>query len=144
MARYSAGVTTPAAAAAAAFATLHALTTDRPSIVEIGIFLNAATASSIQLIHAANTPVASTSVLGQAEDAADPAATINIDTAWSTAPTITAMIPLRRAVLPATIGAGVIWTFPQGLKLLISDWLVLWNYGGAAGSALSVYFVWDE
>jgi hypothetical protein len=144
MARYSAAVTTPAAAAGAAFATIHSVATDRPRILEIGAFCNAATASSLQLIRPNNTPVASTSVLGQAEDPADPAATANVDTAWSTAPTIGSNIPLRRALLPATAGAGVIWVFQNGLFIPVSSWLVLWNYGAGAGSALSLYVVWDE
>lgn len=143
MARYSCGIVTPAAAAAAAYATFHSIATDKPRIVEIGIFLNAATASSIQLIRASNTPVATTSVLGQAEEVADPAGTCNLDTAWSTAPTV-GSIPLRKTLLPATAGSGLIWTFPQGLTIPISGWIVLWNYGAAAGSALQVYFVWDE
>jgi hypothetical protein len=117
--------------------------TDKPRIVEIGVFLNAGTASSIQLIRPSNTPVASTSVLGQAEEVSDPAGTCNVDTAWSTAPTISAP-PLRRVLFPATAGAGLIWTFPQGLTIPVSGWIVLWNFGAGAGSALSVYFVWDE
>ena len=144
MARYSCAVTTPAAATGAAFATFHSTASDKPRIVEIGFFNNAATASSVQLIRPANTPVASTSVLGQAEEVADPAGTCNIDTAWSTAPTISTNVPLRRVVLPATAGAGVIWTFPQGLTIPISGWIVLWNYGGSTASALSLYIVWDE
>jgi hypothetical protein len=143
MARYRAAVTTPAAAAGAAFATIHAVSTDRPRIVEIGGSLNAATASSIQLVRAANTPVATTSVLGQADDSADPAATVNIDTAWSTAPTIVT-VPMQRIVLPATAGAGFIWSFPSGICLPISGWIVIWNFGGSAASALSLYMVWDE
>lgn len=143
MARYSVAVTTPAAAAGAAYATIHTVSTDRGYLVELGISLNAATASSIQLIRASNTPVASTSNLGQAEDPGDPAATINVDTAWSTAPTV-GTLPFRRIVLPATAGAGIIWTFPLGLKIPVSSWLVIWNYGASAGSALSLYTVFDE
>lgn len=144
MARYTAAVTTPAAAAGAAFATFHTVATDRPRIVEIGAFCNAATAASLQLIRPNNTPVASTSVVGQPEDPSDPAATCLVDTAWSTAPTIGSNVPLRRAVMPATIGAGVIWVFQNGLFVPISSWLVLWNYGASAGPALSVYMIWDE
>lgn len=144
MARFRAAVTTPAAASGATYATIHAVASRRLAIAEIGFSNNAATASSIQLIRPANTPVASTSVLGQADDPAEAAATGNIDTAWSTAPTIGSNVPLQRIVLPATAGAGGIWTFPTGLVIPLSGWLVVWNFGGAAGSAQSLYVVWDE
>jgi hypothetical protein len=38
----------------------------------------------------------------------------------------------------------VIWTFPQGLTIPVSGWIVLWNYGGSTASALSLYITWDE
>jgi hypothetical protein len=146
MALYSAAVTTPAAAAGATYATIRASSTDRLKIREIGCFLNAATASSIQLVRPSNTPVATTSALGQAQDPADPASTGNVDTAWSTAPTIGSNVPMRRAVLPHVAGNGIIWTFPPGQEIIIpaSGWLVVWNHGGAAGSAMSLYVIWDE
>jgi hypothetical protein len=143
MARFRAAVTTPAAASGATYATIHAVASRRLVISEIGFSNNAATASSIQLIRPSNTPVATTSLLGQADDPAEAAATGNIDTAWSTAPTI-GTNPLQRIVLPATVGAGGIWTFPNGLVIPVSGWLVVWNHGGAAGSAQSLYAVWDE
>jgi hypothetical protein len=146
MARYEAGFVTPAAAAGAAYATIHTAASQRARIREIGLFCNAATASSIQLIRPANTPVATTSVLGQALDPGDPASVTNCDTAWSTAPTISANVPLRKITLPATIGAGVIWSWlpDQPLVINVSSWLVLWNFGAGAGSVLNGYIAWDE
>jgi hypothetical protein len=145
MAKYSVGVVTPAAASAAAYATIHTAAGDRARILEIGAFTTAATASRIALGRKNNTPVATTSVLGQAEDPADTAAVTNVDTAWSTAPTAPANF-LRRASLAAVIGAGVVWTWPVGKELIIpvSDWLIIWNDGASAGSALAFYAVWDE
>jgi hypothetical protein len=52
---------------------------------------------------------------------------------------------LRRAAFPATIGAGIIWTFPRGvnwLKALTNNTLVAWNILG--GATLDVWFVVDE
>jgi len=142
---YSLGVRTPAATAGAAYATIHTAASDRAYVREVGIFLSAATASSVALVRSSNTPVASTSALGQAHDTAAPSATVNVDSAWSTAPTVGANY-LRRTTLPATIGAGLIWTFPPDAPLILnaSQWLVLWNFGIAAGSALDIYCVWDE
>ena len=145
MARYSLGFSTPAAAAGAAFAVLRTAASERAFVREIGLFLNAATASSIGLIRASSTGTPSTSVLGQAMDAADAAATVNVDTAWSGAPTIGSNY-LRKITLPAAIGNGVIWTFGErnGLCLPVSAGLVIWNYGGSAASVLNGYIEWEE
>lgn len=142
---YEVGVTTPAAASAAAYATLHTGANLNCAIREVGVFVTAATSSSIGLIRASNTPVATTSTLGQAQDTVVAASTVNVDTAWSTAPTIGSNY-LRKAVLPATIGAGIIWTWPNGdgLVVPVSAWLVLWNFGAAAGSACTAYIVYEE
>jgi|SRR5262245_9270749 len=145
MARYAVSVVTPAAASGAAYATLHTGASERCRIQEIHCYTTAATASRIALGRKNNTPVATTSVLGQAEDPADAAATVNLDSAWSTAPTTPAQF-LRRASLVASIGAGFVWTWPIGKELVIplSDWLVIWNDGAAAGSALALTVVWEE
>lgn len=141
---YECGIATVAAAAGAPAMTIHTGSAQRAIIYEMGWWVSAATASSIQVIRPNNTPVATTSTLGQAQDTNAPASTVNLDTAWSTAPTIGANVPLRKLVLAATIGTGVIWTWPFGLILPASSWLVLWNYGGATMSALNGYIVWQE
>jgi hypothetical protein len=61
--------------------------------------------------------------------------------AWTTAPT--AGTALRRMVLPATIGAGVIWTFPNGLVLPTSSFFVVWQFSALAVT-YSVYFDYEE
>ena len=141
---YEVGVLTTAAATATPHMSLHAAATgSRPRIYEIGFFNNAATASSVGLGRPANSPTATTSVLGQAEDPADSAALTNMDTAWSTAPTAPTNY-FKRIVLPATIGAGIIWTFPKGIVLANSAYLTLFNFGAGTASALNVYMVWEE
>ena len=51
---------------------------------------------------------------------------------------------LRRFGIPATLGAGVIWSFPQGLIIPSGPAeLVVWNIG-AATSTFSGYFSYDE
>lgn len=142
---YTQGFATVAAGAAAAYATFHTASTHRMRLRELGLFVNAATASSVGLIRPSNSPVATTSVLGLAQDPADPAATINVDTAWSTAPTV-GTVYLRKALIPATIGNGIIWTWPPDAPLIVavSSYLVLWNFGAGAGSVLNGYATWEE
>jgi hypothetical protein len=144
---YENGAVSVAAAAGAGYCTIHSASTRTSRLLEIGISedTSVAAGSAIGLGRPANTPVATTSVLGQARDPLMGASVTNVDTAWSTAPTAPTAF-LRRIRLPAAIGAGVIWTWsPEDpLGLAVSSWLVLWNYGAAAGAALPLYFVWDE
>jgi len=144
MSLYSASVTTPAAAAAAAFAAIRAASTDRVRVKEIGGFLNAATATSAQLVRAATNGTASTTTAMQPNDPSDPAATSLIVTAWSVAPTISTNVPLRRVVMPATAGNGWVWVFPDPIIIASTADLLLWNFGAGAASALSLYVVVDE
>ncbi len=142
---YEVGVRGIAAATGAAYATLHTGAGQRAKIREIGIALSAATLSSIGLGRPANTPVATTSALGQALDPNDVAATVNADTVWSTAPTAPSVF-VRRFVLPAVAGAGLIWTFPADAPLVlnVSSWLVLWNFGASTAAAPDLYVKWEE
>jgi hypothetical protein len=99
----------------------------RAKVLEIDVFLAAATASTYgigrpQAIGV--TPTAPVSV--QPEDSADPAGSAQTALAWGTPPTIPLAF-FRRIALPATIGTGVIWTFPRGLVIPAANSLVLWN-----------------
>lgn len=142
---YHGAVATPAAAAAAAYCTFWAPALTRTRILEMGITTTAATASSWGLYRPTNTPVASTTVVTQPADPADGVGVTLIGTAWSTAPTIGTNVPLRRWTTAASIGQGVIWTFPNlVIGVAGTSALVLWNFGGAAGSILNVYVVTDD
>lgn len=148
MARYSIGFQSAAAAAGAAYAAFRAPTRNS-RLVEIGVSCNAATASSISLFRntAAGYAASTSSSVGQQENPIDAAGTSLVDSAWTTAPTITAASRIRRFGLPATIGAGLIWTFPAGVwvrNATATDILVLWNEGASAGSVLNGYCVWEE
>lgn len=148
MARYSIGFQTAAAAASAAYAAFRAPTRNS-RLLEIGLSCNAATASSVSLLRNTNASYAastSTSV-GQSENPIDAAGTSLVDTAWSAAPIVTAASRLRRYQLPATIGAGLIWVFQNGLGVrnaTATDILTIWNEGAGAGSALNGYLIWEE
>lgn len=149
MARYELAVRTPAAAAGAPYATILPASGQRMRIMEIGISLSAATASSVGVIRTLTAGTATTSQIGAAADAADSAAVGAIGTAWSTAPTIAATpVYLRRFTTAAAIGPAVIFTWPLDQPLVATNGattsLVLWNFGAAAGSALDVYVAWLE
>lgn len=140
------GFTTPAAAAGAAYADLVATSTDRLRVREIGLFVNAATATSVGLIRSASLGTRTSPSTGQQGDPAEPAATGTIAVAWSVAPTISGSpLYLKKIVVPAAIGNGFIWTFgPNDLVVPVSAGLLLWNFGAGAGSISNGYIVWEE
>lgn len=61
--------------------------------------------------------------------------------AWGTSPTAPT-VSQRRVSLPATIGAGVVFTFPRGYAILKAKTLVYHNSGTT--SAADIWFVVDE
>ena len=148
MARYSIGFQSAAAGAGAAYAAFRAPTRNS-RLVELGLACNAATVSNLSLFRNTNGSYAAStsSSAGQQENPADANGTSLVDSAWSAAPTITAASRIRRFTLPATIGAGMIWYFQNGLWVrngTATDILVVWNEGASAGSALNGYCVWEE
>jgi hypothetical protein len=148
MAIYSIGFQSAAAAAGAAYAAFRAPTRNS-RIREIGLSCNAATASNVTLFRntAAGYAASASTSVGQQLNPPDANGTSLVDTAWTTAPTITAASKLRRFVLPATIGAGLVWVFQNGLwvrNAVATDILVIWNEGASAGSVLNAYIEWEE
>ncbi len=114
-----------------------------PKIYEIHLDIGAATASTYGLGRAAAAGTQTSSVAVLPNGPAD--ATTNKSTCastWSAAPTIPAQF-LRRKYLPATIGSGVIWTFPGGLGVAASSELVVWNLNTNSAS-LHVTVVSEE
>lgn len=142
MAVYSLGVLTTNVTIANAAQEVRTASTDRAMLMEAGIFLNAATASTVGLGRPAAIGVTPTSpVTLLAEDPGAPAGTVTSALAWGTGPTVPANF-FRRVNLPAVVGAGIIWNFPRGLWLPISSSVVLWNI--SATSAMNTYHVVDE
>jgi hypothetical protein len=113
------------------------------SLKELGITINAATASVIGFgVPAAIgiTPAGGSTV--QAEDSGNTTAgNTTTATTWGTGPTVPTTF-FRRVSTPATIGAGIIWTFPRGLNTLKAKSTVLWNI--TANSVMDVWVVVDE
>lgn len=107
--------------------------------------LGAATASTYGLGRPANdaTPPVQTSTTAlQGEDPNTPASQCTTALTWSTAPTVPAQ-HLRRIFLPATIGAGALFTFPRGILFNASRGLVNWNIAVSSAST-NVHLVCDE
>ena len=115
--------------------------TDRAAILEAGVFMAAATASTYGVGRAGSAGTASTSNTVQAEDPASPTGTVVCATAWSAQPGDPSLY-FRRWAGPATIGTGVIWTFPRGLLVAVSAVMVLQNL--ASNGVVDSYWVVDE
>lgn len=144
MARYSTGWT-KSAPSSGTFISQVRTTSAKPILVyEVGCFCSTAVALSVGLIRSATVGATFTTVTPQAEDPASGSATALVDTAISSAPTISANTYFKKVVLPATIGAGIIWTFPLGLRVGVSGGLMLWNFGGSTGPACEGYWTHEE
>lgn len=143
MALYSLATLTTNVTTAAATSELRTAASPRVAVREVGITLNAATATTIGLGRPAAIGITPTSpVTLLAQDPADSAATSTHALAWGTGPTVPANF-FRRVALPATIGAGIIWTFgPRELVIAVSAAMVLWNILG--GSALNIWWTVEE
>ena len=124
---------------------------NKPAIVwEIGIFAETAVAGTVGLVRSTNagtTPGGNTTPV--AEDYSNTrTCTVNCYTTYATEPT-QATVYMRRAALAASIGSGVIWTFPNGILVPTStdtataNGLMLRQISTAAVT-YSVYAILDE
>lgn len=149
MALYEAGFQSVAAAGGAAYVELRGGANNQFKIREIGVTTTAATVSPVGLIRAlAQSVTPAGTFLGQpCENSAQvPAATAIPSTTFGTAPTITANTYLRQIILPAVIGAGMVWAWSERDPLVIAKAgsLLLWNYSATLAGILTVYIKWDE
>lgn len=157
MARYALaiGLQAPrgAVATTAPICSLRAANANRDCrLFEMGVFVATAQTADVQFGRPATAGTATTSVGPQASgfglDNASGAGNVVIDTVWTTTPpTVQASTNVwRRAFIPGTIGAGVIWTFPSGIVIPANGGTVcLWqNTAGAATQTYNVYFDFDE
>ena len=115
--------------------------TVRPKVLEISIIQAAAAAQSLGLGRPQALGAIPINVLFQADDPGDPASVMNGALSWTTSPTVP-LIMHRRWNSPASIGAGVVFTFPRGLVIGISSSFVLWNI--TAAQASDVNCICDE
>lgn len=142
MPRYS--VATPAAiasrGAAAAFAGVRA-GTNPVTVYELGIFAGTAAAAQVGIVRALTAGTASTQLTPVPEKAGTPLA--RLDTAWSVQPTITASTLMRAVGIPAAIGNGYTFLFPDGVAVPASGSLLLWSLA-ASSPTTWIHAVYDE
>ena len=143
MAIYSLSQRTAVTAAASAAWEIRSASTNKPRIMEIGLSQNAATAGAYGFGRPSAigvTPTTPVTYLDE-QDGGGPAGLTTSAIAWGTGPAVPVNF-LRRCSCPATIGAGIIWTFPRGVGIPISGSLVLWIV--ALAPVLDVWAVIDE
>lgn len=125
----------------AAWEIITGSTPGRAKLLEIGVTLNAATATSIGLGFPAAvgvTPTSPVDFLGEDPANVLAAGVVTSALAWGTSPTAPAKY-FRRMNFPGTIGSGVVWTFPKGLSIPVSSSIVIFNI--TANSAMNCYAV---
>lgn len=151
MAIASASQVTTATAAAAAAWEVRSASTNKPKIMEVGLSQNVAGSTAVfglgRPAAIGVTPTTPVTFLDESDGGTGtpgdnaPAALTTCAVAWGTGPTVPANF-FRRIALPSTIGAGVIWTFPRGLGLAVSNSIVVWIIATAV--ATNVWAVCDE
>lgn len=114
-------------------------------LTEVGVFLGAATASTYGLARTTALGTRTTPTALLPEFQSDPVLTgirlVDMAIAWSVQPTISGS-DFRRIGLPATIGTGVIWTFPRGLTPAAQLGFAVVNRA-TNSAAVDVYLVVD-
>jgi len=111
-------------------------------VLELSYIQSVGTAQSIGLGRPQALGVTpATTTLFQRDDSADPACVVSQNLSWATSPTVP-LIFHRRWNSAATIGVGIVWTFPRGLTIPVSASLVVWNI--TAGQLSDVNVVIDE
>ena len=108
----------------------------RPKVLELSIIQATATACSYGLGRPQAIGVTPVNVLFQTDDPGDPAATTAASLSWATSPTVP-LIYHRRWNSAATVGVGIIWTFPRGLIIPVSSSLVIWNISTTVAADVS-------
>jgi len=121
--------------------TMVTSSTVRATIFENGLTIAFANASTYGLGHPGAGTTLGTTSNGQPEDLAGPSSPTQVGTTWTTQPTAPANY-LRRTNLPATVGAGIIWTFPRGITIPVSNSMCIYNISAVSNS--DIWYVWDE
>ena len=143
MAIYSLSQRTTSGTAATAAWEVRSTSTNKPKMMEMSFTQVAATASVFGIGRPAAigvTPTTPQTFLDE-QDGNGPTGLTTAAVAWGTGPTVPANF-FRRVAMPATIGAGFVWTFPRGLGIPISGSIVLWVI--ATASVVDASAVVDE
>jgi hypothetical protein len=143
MGQYALAQRTIVTAAGAASWEIRSPSSNKPRLLELGISQVTAVAGVYGLGRPQAigvTPTSPVTVLDESDGNA-PVGLTTACVAWGTPPTVPLAF-LRRVACPATIGAGVIWTFPRGIALPISFSIVVWVI--ATAPVCDVWAVIDE
>jgi hypothetical protein len=111
--------------------------TVRPRVLEITLIQATATAETLGFGRPATIGTPTSAVLFQQEEVADPAAVLNGHITWSAQPTAPTVFS-RRWNGAATIGVGIVWTFPRGFVIPVSSAAVIWNITTAVACDVNV------
>ena len=120
------------------------------AILEMGIYLSTATATTLTLGRPGNTPTGGTPQTATAPTTLGPGLSTSaggiILGSWGTTPTVpSAGNSFRMVVLPGAIGNGFTWNWEEGEMIVSptrSSGLVLWNAG--TNSVLRLSVKWTE
>lgn len=104
--------------------------TVRARLLELSLIQVTGTAQSLGFGRPQAIGITPVNVLFQMDDPGDPASVMNGSLSWATSPTVP-LIFHRRWNSAATIGVGIIWTFPRGFVIPISFSAVVWNITAA-------------
>lgn len=106
-------------------------------LLELSIVQATGTAQSLGLGRPAALGVTpGTTSTFQRDDSADPACVTTVAATWGTSPT--APTPYhRRWNSAATVGVGIVWTFPRGIIIPVSGSLVVFNITAAVACDLN-------
>lgn len=109
------------------------------SVTEISIFLNAATSSTFGIgVPAAIGVTPSNTLFLKSNPTITYTVVTNMALSWGTGPTVPANFQ-KRIVMPATIGSGIIWTWPYGdFVIPVSKSIVVWNLAANAAAMINV------
>lgn len=121
-----------------ASAELRTTASVKARVLELALIQATGTAQSLGLGRpAAQGVTPGTTSTFQRDDSNDPACVTTVSATWATSPTVPATF-MRRWNSAATIGVGIIWTFPRGLIIPVSASLVVWNITAAVATDLNM------
>lgn len=143
MALYGLSQRTTATAAASASWEVRSAATNKPRVMEVAISQSAATAGVYGLGRPGAigvTPTSPQNFVAEG-DASAPTSLSTAAVAWGTGPTVPTNFN-RRVSCAATVGVGVIWTFPRGLDIAVSSSIIVWII--ATAPVCDVWAVIDE
>lgn len=144
MAITSLALTTSATASGANLWDLAAPAAQPLRVLELHIFMNTAVATKVGLFRTSAIGTRTSPTTYNNEDPGDQTPVATSALTFSVQPTL-ASTAVRRATLPANVGAGFIWTWgPRGLVIAKSGSIVLANTAGATIGLMEVTAVVDE